>query len=404
MVAVETSAWTGPTTGALLDGRYRLVGRIGRGGMADVWAAEDEVLRRRVAVKLFRFDTPAADEQRIEAEIRTIAQLHHPGIVTVYDAGAAVDADAAPGHRAGGPYLVMELVDGQPLSDRLAGGPLPPNDVERIAAQLVSALAYVHGQGVVHRDVKPANILLPAPRPGDTAGVTAKLTDFGIARLVDSTRHTAAGMTLGTANYLSPEQATGAPVGPAGDIYSLGLVLLECLTGQVAYPGVGVEAALARLHRPPVVPAQVGPRWVDLLTAMTASRPQDRPTAVQLGDVLASGQPPFPGPTARPAATTALLTSQAGPADGTRLLPGTASGPGGPVAASDATWTATPHPPWRRRYWLLAAALAVALVILVAVLVSRSSGAGAPPAPKPTYPTVPGPLGQHLHQLEGAVG
>ena len=181
----------------------------------------------------------------------------------------------------------MEVVDGITLARALDGGPLAPHRAAALGAQLAGALAYVHERGVVHRDVKPANILVD-----DRTG-QAKLTDFGVARLVDGTRLTEAGTTLGTANYLAPEQATGDEVTPACDVYSLGLVLLECLTGSVAFPGYGVTAAVARLHRDPDIPAWLPDGWRGLLAAMTSRKAADRPrsadVAVRLALLVSTG-------------------------------------------------------------------------------------------------------------------
>ena len=138
---------------------------------------------------------------------------------------------------------------------------------------------------MIHRDVKPANILLDSA-VADSVPFASKLTDFGIARVVDSTHYTEAGFTIGTANYLSPEQALSAEVGTPTDVYSLGLVLLECLTGELAYPGSGIEAALARLNRQPEIPADLGPGWQRLLTAATERDPANRPTAAELSAEL----------------------------------------------------------------------------------------------------------------------
>ena len=148
-----------------------------------------------------------------------------------------------------------------------------------MAMDLTEALVVVHARGVVHRDIKPANILLaPSPLPGQA--FDAKLADFGIAAIVDAARVTATGTVLGTAAYLSPEQATGARVGPASDIYSLGLVLLESLTGEPAFPRTrDVQTALARLVSPPTIPDELGIEWVHLLRRMTSSEPGERPTA-----------------------------------------------------------------------------------------------------------------------------
>ena len=389
-MADETCRSAGePGAGAVLAERYRLGARIGRGGMADVYAAQDELLHRSVAVKVFYSDGPAANErQRVEAEIRTLAGLRHPGLVTVFDAGVLVRAadDAVP-------FLVMELIHGQTLRHRLADGPLAPDEAARLGAGLASTLAYVHAQGVVHRDVKPANILLDEDATHDGGRYTAKLTDFGIARLVDSTRLTMIGMTIGTANYLSPEQATGQVTGPASDVYSLGLVLLECLTGQLAYPGIGVEAAMARLNYQPTIPTSLGPHWVQLLTAMTARDPGTRPTATTAAQTfkeLADRADPGSSITDGSTAITQVVTDAEDALRGTLLLPS--------------------HPLPRRRIprvrwpWVAVAGAVLALVLIV-VLVNLGHGASSgTPVPAPSYPSVSGPIGTHLRQLEGSVG
>ena len=188
----------------------------------------------------------------------------------VYDAGT---------DDAGRPWVVMELVLGETLADALRRGPLEPVRTAEVGRVLAEALAHVHAEGLVHRDVKPANVLLG--RDG-----RVRLTDFGIARLVDAARVTATGLTVGTAGYLSPEQVTGSHVGPPSDVYSLGLVLLECLTGAREYPGTAVEVALARLSRQPRVPADLPAGWPGLLEAMTAREPAGRPTAGEVATEL----------------------------------------------------------------------------------------------------------------------
>ncbi|MBD7996895.1 serine/threonine protein kinase [Arthrobacter sp. Sa2CUA1] len=256
-----------------LGQRYRITELIGTGGAASVHRATDENLGREVAVKLFRPTVQEDDDYRRQhTETLLLATLNHPGLVTLLDAGLHHGEDGRVLS-----YLVMELVDGPDLRRTLKSGPLPPLSVASLGADLADALAYVHSQGVIHRDVKPANILL-FPQEHDSR-LYPKLTDFGIARMVEATVATAHGATIGTANYLSPEQAQGGTVQPSTDIYSLGLVLLEALTGEKAFPGPIVEAAVARLLRDPEIPASLGEDWVELLRAMTARLPDVRPAA-----------------------------------------------------------------------------------------------------------------------------
>jgi serine/threonine protein kinase len=205
-------------------------------------------------------------------------------LVAVYDARMA-DAVGAPVD--GGPaYLVLEFVDGPSLAKRLGhDGAMSPADVARLGIAVASALDVVHASGLVHRDIKPGNILLN--HAGD-----AKLSDFGIARALRAERITGSADVLGTAPYLSPEQARGSDVGPASDVYALGLVLLECLTGQREYPGPAVESAVARLHRDPVIPAALQPPWPELLRTMTSGQPETRPTAADVAAALAGGDYP----------------------------------------------------------------------------------------------------------------
>ena len=267
---------TDPAVGLLLDDRYRLDEAIGQGGMATVYRAWDTTLGRDVALKLF---PPAPDEDdalRFTAEVGFLAQLTHPNLVALYDGASAPAGNQTPRS-----YIVMELVAGPTLADLLAEGPLPADRVTRIGHQLADALAYVHAAQVVHRDVKPANVLGVYDAPdGDATRTAVKLADFGIARLISADRVTRTGTTLGTATYLSPEQAAGEAVGPPTDVYALGLVLLECLTGQKAFTGTFAEVAAARLTTAPPIPDEVGAAWGDLLRDMTRRDPAERVTMV----------------------------------------------------------------------------------------------------------------------------
>ena len=256
-------------TAAVIAGRYRLDELVGRGGTAEVWKATDTSLDRVVALKLV---TVAHDESPARAadEARTLARLSHPSLVQVYDAGTDDH---------GRPWVVMEFVDGETLADAIRRAPMPTRRLTEIGLAVAEALDHVHAQGLVHRDVKPANVMVG--RGGKT-----KLTDFGIARLVDAAKVTSTGLMVGTASYLAPEQVSGEPVGPPADVYALGLVLLEGFTGVREYEGPAVEAAMARLHRPPTLPATLPAGWPALLTAMTDRQPSQRPTAAEVARVL----------------------------------------------------------------------------------------------------------------------
>jgi serine/threonine protein kinase len=260
-----------------LSDRYELGPVLGRGGMADVVRAHDTVLHRDVAVKLLR-GASDLDRERFVSEARLLAMLNHPNVVTVLDTG--IDSDCA--------WLVLELLEGTPLDELLLErGPVDATRVASIGAQVASALAHAHAHDIVHRDVKPSNVLIDADDH-------AKLTDFGIARRTLSASPTLSGQTIGTAAYLAPEQVAGELVSTAADVYALGLVLLEAMTGRREYDGPAVEAAMARLQRSPVVPASLPTGWPGLISKMTARLPTERPTALDVDarlDVLA-GRPP----------------------------------------------------------------------------------------------------------------
>jgi hypothetical protein len=251
-----------------LAGRYAIGAEIGRGSTATVHRARDVETGQEVALKLFDTASSAVPD-RLRREIDVLTGLRHPGLVALLGSGRSD----------GRLFVVMDLVEGASLEAALAAEPLAPSAVTEIGARLADALAHVHGRGVVHRDIKPANILL------DRAG-RPRLADFGIARLDGATRMTATGVVIGTAAYMAPEQVRGATVGPAADIYSLGLVLLEALTGLREYTGSAVEAAIARLHRPPTVPTGLPPALARTLRRMTATEPARRPSAAELAELL----------------------------------------------------------------------------------------------------------------------
>jgi serine/threonine protein kinase len=255
--------------GRRLADRYVLGDLLGRGGMADVHRGHDTRLDREVAIKVFRGVEPV-DRQRFDHEMRLLAGLRHPGLVEVYDGGE--DGDVG--------FIVLQLADGPSLADRLRDGPLGPEETDELVRTLAAALAHVHDQGIVHRDVKPSNVL----STGDGRWL---LGDFGIARLIDATRLTATGLAIGTPTYLAPEQLQGHPLTAKADVYALGLVALEALTGQPAFAGTRDEAALARLASDPSLDAVSDPVWRARLARMTARDPADRPTAADVVQDLA---------------------------------------------------------------------------------------------------------------------
>lgn len=248
--------------------------------MGTVYRARDEFLGRSVAVKLIRSAAATPEEQRqADDEAKILARLNHHSLVTLLDAGTHLSSAGEQQV-----YLVMELVQGADLRRRLQDGPLPARQVAQLGYDLAVGLDYMHGAGVVHRDVKPANIMLFDYR-GDDERLRAKLTDFGVALIArDPQPH--GGTFTGTAAYMSPEQARGDAVGTPCDIYSLGLVLLQCLTGVPAYPGPALESAVARLLDPPAIPDGVEEGFRVLLREMTALAPGERPTAHEVSLAL----------------------------------------------------------------------------------------------------------------------
>ncbi|MGA5895236.1 protein kinase domain-containing protein [Streptomyces venetus] len=283
----------------LLADRYHLDQPLARGAMGEVWRATDQALDRVVAVKVLRaHDETGAERFRLEAQ--TAGRLNHPHVVSVYD----FNADQ------GRLYLVMELIDGWTLrEERTLRAPLPPLEAAGIAAQMAAGLSAAHGQGVIHRDIKPANVML-------TADGTAKITDFGIARFADGDAGTltAAGTIVGTADYLAPERALGRPAQPASDVYSLGCVLYELLTGRPPFQGETTHAVVRHhIDSTPLPPTQlrpdIPPPLADFLLRLLDKDPAHRPTAEQAAARLAgpwnTEQPrntnPLPEPPATPA-------------------------------------------------------------------------------------------------------
>ncbi|MCU1438439.1 MAG: serine/threonine protein kinase [Naasia sp.] len=404
-----TEARTAPEA-IVLGGRYRLDGELGRGGMAVVHRAHDLVLGRDVAVKVFRPDVQAAgDPRRVTAEMRLLASVNSPALVTLHDAASGDDGSPA--------YLVMELVDGPDLGKVQD---LTTAEAVEVARQVALGLAHVHSRGIVHRDVKPANVLIRR----DGVRIEAKLADLGIARLVDGTRMTAVGTIIGTAAYLSPEQVNGEPPTPGSDVYSLGLLLLETLTGEPCYRGTRAESLTARTVRSPRLPEGLTPDDADLLAGMTAVDPALRPGAAAVADRLARWASPGPFRVASPEpsgeATADLAPTRAGPTP-TRTLPlpdaGTEPGDASPPTAADVTATGPlPAPtaavavdedsverPRRGRGVLLTAGVLTLAAALAAAAFLAPSATPEEPVPSPTYPVLEGELGESLDELQESV-
>jgi eukaryotic-like serine/threonine-protein kinase len=331
----------------LVGGRYRLEERLGAGGMSEVWAAEDTELGRRVAVKLLARD---ADPARFDREARAVAALAHPNICQLFDYG----------EENGRPYMVLEYLGGGTLEDRLVPGePLPDDETARIARDLASGLAHAHERGLVHRDLKPANILF------DEEG-RPKIADFGIARLGGARTLTEAGTLLGTAAYISPEQAQGQPATPASDVYSFGVILYRMLTGRLPFESESaLEVARMHINEPPPAPAEiradVPPTLASVAMASLAKDPAARPAD---GSALAA----------------ALETGKTTISRGPTLIAG-----GEPTVVIPRS-----RPPARRPAAMLLLLAAVALLaaagVAVAVLATRSSNNSNPtPPPRRTH-------------------
>ena len=417
-------------TGSLLAGRYEITSAIATGGMGEVWQARDRVLDRIVAAKVLKSEYTGDPNflARFRNEARHTAALTHQNIASVYDYGETVD-DTGTQQLA---FLVMEFVEGQPLVTILHDeGALPVDWTLHVLGQSADGLSAAHRAGVVHRDIKPGNLMV---RPD---GVV-KLTDFGIAQARDSAPLTRTGMVVGTAQYLSPEQAQGLEVGPASDVYSLGVVGFECLTGVRPFDGASqVAIALAHINRPPPpLPAHVPPAVRLLIERALAKDPADRfPDGGAFAEAIrrvASGGAlapvvPVVGPPTAPtqavtgvaaagalaggAATAALAESrtQVIPATGPGVLAaaaGPATGPAGPMpplqAPPDDDWDAvdSDEPPAGRGRW---AWLAVAVLLVLGLvggawylLSDGNRGTGGATAATSTQQTSASPTGIQL--------
>lgn len=254
-----------PAVGQLYGDRYRLQLRIAIGGMGEVWQAEDELILRQVAIKILKeeYVSDPLFIERFRSEAKSAALVEHEGIANVYDYGE--DANAA--------YLVMELVPGESLSRIIEREKkLPDTRVLDIMAQTSRALGAAHARGLVHRDIKPGNLLI-------TPDGKVKITDFGIARVGDQVPLTKTGQVMGTVQYLAPEQATGKPSTPATDLYSLGVVSYEALSGKRPFTGEN-QMAIAMAHineMPPALPESIDPRVQNLVLSCLAKKPNQRP-------------------------------------------------------------------------------------------------------------------------------
>ncbi len=379
-----------PSAGLTFGGRYELQSRIAIGGMGEVWQATDLVIGRQVAIKILK-DEYLGDPgflERFRAEARHAALVNHEGIANVFDYG----------EEDGSAYLVMELVPGEALSTILEREHVLSTDkVLDIVAQTASALQAAHAAGLVHRDIKPGNLLI-------TPDGRVKITDFGIARIADQVPLTATGQVMGTVQYLSPEQASGHPASPTTDIYSLGIVAYEALAGRRPFTGESqVAIAMAQINEtPPDLPVTVSEPVRNLVYACIAKNPADRPqsaahlaraaTALRRGDVQAAGAavPAVLGAAGITAAT--ILMPNQGATAATTVLPSAAAGGMGGGVVDSETVEEEPAPrkrsPWTWPLIVLIAILAIVLIgTLIALMVNRENAGGNTPTATTNRPT-----------------
>lgn len=362
------------SSGLILSERYRLDQRLAIGGMAEVWEGTDLLLQRKVAVKVLHRHLQAdpAFVERFRREALAVARLHHPGIVGVYDTSSDADLEA----------IVLELVRGPTLRHHLdAAGPLSPLETVEIGISLSGALVVAHTAGLVHRDIKPANILLGDER--------TMLTDFGIAKALDASEHTATGTMLGSAGYLAPEQVDGRAVDARSDLFSVGVVLYECATGQRPWDADNAAAvALARLREPPPTLRSVDPsvpaELEEIVLWCLARAPEERPrTAADLRDALGRARRALGGGADRAADAMADRTARrerhtTAPQDGTDATT-VAPAPHSPTTAATGAATSVgrapsqPVPPKEperspsRRRWVAPTATLLVLAVAVGV-------------------------------------
>ncbi|MGW4527091.1 protein kinase domain-containing protein [Amycolatopsis sp. NPDC004378] len=358
--AVEPRPLADERPPGLLAERYEVGRLVGSGGTARVYRAYDLRLNREVAVKIYDRDAVALDQRRRLREMSIQGSITHPGVVALLDSGT----------EHGRTYLVMQLVEGENLAERLLTGPLPPGEVIELAGGLAEALAHVHARRIVHRDLKPANVFLSATGP--------LIGDFGIAHALDTTHITGTGVVPGTAAYLAPEQVSGEPASPSADVYALGLILLECVTGHREYPGTMVEAAMARLTRAPRIPDGLPPSLAHTLRRMTRREPADRPTALEVRQLLHTPVPTLPW-----AAGPFAPTGDSSPTDTAAHAPHRA-GPRRRILAAVGL-SSSGDPAHRRRFTaaagLTAAAVAAVSAMLLAAQEPGTSTPAQPPAP-----------------------